>query len=708
MNPELIQKFLENLSIGVPFGTKLLIFSALLSTTFLANLIHFIIKKRPAWLGITERLQKHVADRGLFWKLLLKEWMFLRHGNLWPYSILAIFACLVLAASVFIPRAYIIKTYPQSFGYMKSADEPLVMEFNVPVDFRNVRLYVSPDVMGAWEFDKTAFGLPIPWRAKFYPSESFYPGQKIVVYAVGLRSFLNAKESHEQAVEFYAPKIPQIVQTTPEEGAQNIKTDEMVEIVFDAPLGKFVEIKYEISPFVEFIVQEHPGKLGSAKEKTAHAAFEVTEGASAHTLVFKKPLEQDQEYALSIYETLRSYRPLDNETIGQGETEKIASLTFKTVATPLISSYSPKGTAVLPSEPLRIEFAQPMLKDSVEEKLTISPETEGLLAWESESVLTFTPRSLGEVGWANETSYLVRFEEGLMSVYGGKTSSPTELTFTTIGKVKVLSFNPLPESSGVDPTVTNITVEFDQPVDQASTQEHFSLAPAAAGGFSWEGNRMTYATAGKLSYSTRYEIKIAPGVKTLYGLDSEEEFKSAFTTRSQTFTLAVPMYYQNQRVQNFDCNLAAGQMVLAYRGVNVTQDDIRYGIGIGENPDTHWVEGYGTHPDPVANYLRSRGLSVEIKRGWNTVALAKEVEKGHPVIVWWYNRYSTPKGTFTLPGGYTGYKGMHNEVVRGFVGSSSKPIYLLTNDPWRGQLTYSRSLFEATWNYINYTAIVVY
>ena len=48
------------------------------------------------------------------------------------------------------------------------------------------------------------------------------------------------------------------------------------------------------------------------------------------------------------------------------------------------------------------------------------------------------------------------------------------------------------------------------------------------------------------------------------------------------------------------------------------------------------------------------------------------------------------------------------KIVRGFVGDSSNPTSLLTNDPWRGRLTYSRALFTSTWSYLGYTAIVVY
>jgi uncharacterized protein YvpB len=148
-------------------------------------------------------------------------------------------------------------------------------------------------------------------------------------------------------------------------------------------------------------------------------------------------------------------------------------------------------------------------------------------------------------------------------------------------------------------------------------------------------------------------------------------------------------------------------MALAYRGVHVSESQIKSAIGVGGDPNSNWVSGYGVHWGPIANYI-GRYRSVSVKTGWNTAALAREVEKGNPVIVWWYNRYSQPPGAFTLDSGATGYKGMHSEVVRGFTGDSSNPTVLYTNDPWRGRLTYSRSLFDSTWGYLGYAAVVVY
>ena len=47
------------------------------------------------------------------------------------------------------------------------------------------------------------------------------------------------------------------------------------------------------------------------------------------------------------------------------------------------------------------------------------------------------------------------------------------------------------------------------------------------------------------SPQTTYKVKILPGVKSIYGLDSNQTFETSFTTELQTIKLAVPMDFQD-------------------------------------------------------------------------------------------------------------------------------------------------------------------
>lgn len=585
----------------------------------------------------------------------------------------------VVAVTVLV-RPRIINSTPSEGSYMSSGEEIIEVEFDVPVNTDEIKFNVSPEVEGDWVFEEAFPGSPVKRKARFYPKESFYPESEVVVYVVGMKQSWSGGKEHEQAIEFKSPKIPDIEEIYPEVGSVDVPTDVDVEIKYDAPVGDFVDLKYEMDPKVEFDV------------KTTEENIQV--------LDFKEDLDQDQEYKIDIYRTPRSYDVDNGKDVEIGDTEKIEELVFRTVTTPLVKSYEPKGKGILVDKVIKVVFDQPMNQESVLDHFKITPDTEGTVTWEDETTFVFTPDQDLKKG----TDYEILFSKGILSEVSGTTEEEIKLKFTTIGKVKVSSVSPILGASGLHPNSTNIVVEFNQKVDHASAQSKFSISPSVSGAFSWDGNKMIYSVAGKLKYSTKYTFSIAAGVKTIHGLDSAKTFSYSFTTRANIFTLNVPWYKQQE---NFTCNIAATRMALAYRGVYRSESQIKSGIGIGTNPNSDWVSGYGVHWGPVASYI-GQYRKVSIKQGWNVSALAKEVEKGNPVILFWYNRYSQPPGAFTLPSGATGYKGMHSEVVYGFIGDSSNPTSLMTNDPWRGRLTYSKSGFVNTWAYINYTAVVVY
>lgn len=582
--------------------------------------------------------------------------------------------------ATFFTRPVVIFTSPKQNAYMQDGEQSIAIEFDVPVDSDSIEFNISPDDFdGEWEMVPIWQGIPLYRKAIFHPDTSVYPDQKVVVYVVNIRCWWDRGKGHEQSIEFHSPKIPQISEVIPADKTKNVKTDQDIEIEFDSVIGDFIDLDYKVVPEINY------------QEQVNHDSVE---------LILDQSLTQDQTYKLEVYRTPRSYDVKSGSDIVRGETELVSKSEFSTVSTPLLEKYEPKGNSVLVDNDLEVVFKESMNPDSVESNFKIIPDILGDISWDDDQTMLFSPLS----DWEKETKYTIRFAQGIKNLYGGVTDEKIEFSFTTIGKVKVASISPINGATGLYPKSTNIVVEFNQEVDHKSAQEHFSISPAISSGFSWDKNKMVFHSAGKLDYSKTYTITIGKGVKTVYGLDSAEDFKYSFSTRAQIFTLAVPYYSQQEM---FSCNLAAIRMALVYRGIYLSEAQIKSGIGTSTNPNSGWVGGYGVHAGPAGNYI-GKYRKYSIKRGWNVAELAKEVEKGNPVILWWYNRYSQPAGAFTLPSGATGYKGMHSEVVYGFMGDSNNPSYLYTRDPWRGTLTYSKSGFISTWAYLNYTAIVVY
>ncbi|OGH87631.1 MAG: hypothetical protein A3J93_03875 [Candidatus Magasanikbacteria bacterium RIFOXYC2_FULL_42_28] len=593
---------------------------------------------------------------------------------------------LLFFIGLFLSTALFLKPFAQletlsAGGYLAEAHQPIEISFTVPVRPENLSLYISPEVDGEWVFRDVLpfFSNGYKDRATFIPKESFYPESKIVVYIVGLKRLFPVGEKHEQSLEFFAPRLPNITETYPKDNQDNVSVNDNFTATFDAPSGEFIKWFYEITPPIGFVVNE------SNKNK--------------NEIVFNKPLRQDSEYSVAIFRTGRSYNVTDFSDVELGDSQLIKTVVFNTVRSPKIKSYDPYGAGARVDLPIKIVFEEPMNQASVAEKFSLSPTTTGKISWEDEKTFVFLPDQILEKG----ADYRINFLSGIEDGSGGKTRQDIVLNFSTAGKVKILSTYPKSGATGLSPDLAGVVINFDQEVDHVSAENYFSIFPNVRGSFSWNGDKLTFSFKTPLAYATKYTVSFKKGIKAVYGLELDQDYAYSFTTKNKSFSLNVPLYYQSE---TFTCNIATARMALAYRGDNLSESFIKAEVGEGEDPNVSWVAGYGAHWKPIYNFI-SRYRKASIKTGWNIAELVKEVNAGNPVIIWWHNQYSTT-GSFTLDSGATGYRGMHSVVVKGYVGSVENPISIIVNDSWRGPKTYSISSFKSIWAYLNYTAIVVY
>lgn len=602
------------------------------------------------------------------------------------HILLAIFDILLLVLMwgiftlTYFVKPEIINSTPGQFGYMTSGEQQIVIEFNAPVDQDTVTFNLSPDVDGTWDWEGIWDSETYKRKAVFTPKESIYPGAVVVVYVTGIRLPWDDGKLHEQPVEFSGPKVPEIYQTIPSSDAVDVAVNKPIYIEYDAPLGKYVELKYEILPEVKFNVE--------------------LSGDYVHKLVLEEELKQDTEYNLKIYQNLRSYVVADNKDIERSDTETIVDMKFKTVTTPYLKTQSPKGIAARADSEIIAVFDQEMNMDEVEESFSIDPVVEGRIEWRDDVTFVFIPDEDLEKG----QTYTVKFNKGLTSGSTGVTQEDIIFSFGVAGKVAVSAFTPTSGTTGLEPNGVVISVQFNQPVDKESAQAHFSLSPSVAGTFSWDGDVMSYTIPTALAFATNYTATVSAGVKTVHGLDSDQAFSTVFATRANVFRITGIPYHRQQ--EGFTCNISATIMVLGLHGINQTENQVRNGIGFSDDPNVGWVSGYGVHIAPVANYI-SQYREVEQHTGWNRTEMLQKVQQGYPVILFWYNRYSTPRGAYTLPSGATAYMGMHSEIVTGFAGTPQNPTAIYTTDPWRGYNTYTPALFDSTWSYLNNTGLVV-
>jgi uncharacterized protein YvpB len=392
--------------------------------------------------------------------------------------------------------------------------------------------------------------------------------------------------------------------------------------------------------------------------------------------------------------------------------------TFSIAPPPKLDSVLPAGKKVFVSEKPIIVFSEPMRESTISERFTIDPPVAGKLALsEDHRTLTYTPD--GPLAYA--TPYTVRLAKGAETESGGFIIDATEYSFTTIGAVKVKGTVPDDGSAGIQ-VGTSMRITFDQDVDEASAEASVSFVPPIETKTSWKGRTLILQPMVPLAHSTLYRVQIAKGVKSVNGLPSKAEVSITFQTVDETTRLAITIDYQDRPLS---CEAAALKMALAGKGVRVSEGDIMALIStnpahrqgnIWGNPFVEFVgdingrqntTGYGVYWGPIA-VAASRWRPAEAFTGWTVPKVTAEIAAGNPVVAWGvYGNGYEDDWTTSDGKNIDAWKGEHARTIIGFVGTPDNPSKFIINDPYAGQITWTRAQFERDWAKFGNAGVVV-
>ncbi len=166
--------------------------------------------------------------------------------------------------------------------------------------------------------------------------------------------------------------------------------------------------------------------------------------------------------------------------------------------------------------------------------LLLDPPVPGKGEWLNTSIFVFRP----DTAFAGGITYNATVKSGLTSTAGSLLEQDYSWSFTTLPP-SVLSV--APEFGTLDvPLDSIVIVNFNQPMDHASTEAAFSLQPAGdppgapvAGTFEWgdDSTFVTFTPNARLDYGTTYAVNVTTDAKSVDGQTSiAESWASAFTT----------------------------------------------------------------------------------------------------------------------------------------------------------------------------------
>ncbi|UCH88901.1 MAG: Ig-like domain-containing protein [Thermoplasmata archaeon] len=208
------------------------------------------------------------------------------------------------------------------------------------------------------------------------------------------------------------------------------------------------------------------------------------------------------------------------------------SWSFTTTSTvdilyPTIIDKLPMGNDVPVDTMISVAFSEPMMKASVENAFSITPNVPGIFNWVG-TTLMYTPL----ISLSYETQYQVLITADASDLVGNNLEGPYTWQFTTTAvfdKTPPTVIDRVPFGINVD-VDTSISVAFSEQMLEDETKYAFMITPSITGVFDWLGTTLTFTPGTSLAYSTQYNVSITTNAKDLMGNNLEQNYTWSFIT----------------------------------------------------------------------------------------------------------------------------------------------------------------------------------
>ncbi len=224
-------------------------------------------------------------------------------------------------------------------------------------------------------------------------------------------------------------------------------------------------------------------------------------------------------------------------------------------------------------EPVRLDFPYPPDRASVEAALSVQPALPLTLRWEGHT-LVLSPT----VRWALDTEYTVELAPSVADASGWQPlRQPLRLSFTT--RPAVVDVAPRNEAAWDD----LITILFDRPVDRASVEAAFRIAPPVSGTFGWKENRLLFTPTVGLEEGISYQVQLDPLARAA---DGSPLMQRPLEWRFHTRIEGSPSFGYGPNVQVLD---AAGRRRIQFQG-----SGRRLQFGLYRLPSDRFLSAYSS------------------------------------------------------------------------------------------------------------------
>ncbi|MGC9522902.1 MAG: Ig-like domain-containing protein, partial [Anaerolineae bacterium] len=321
---------------------------------------------------------------------------------------------------------------------------------------------------------------------------------------------------------FVAELPPAVVTTVPRDG-EEVNLQAGILLRFTQPMDRdSVEQALSVSPTVTGTFTWHDDTTVSFGTKALASAtrYHVALGASARA-ANGEPLTRDLVFAFTTVGplTVTHTSPTDGAQGLRGDTPLLISFNYPVV--PLNCTGQAASEPDCPPLPLAFSTTGLLPEEA-------APEGAGM--WVNSSVYRFDP----EPAWMAGTTYTVTVPSSVSSADGAILASPVEFAFNT-SEPQVRGISPAHRATGV-PLETGIQVEFNTPMDRATTENAVTVTDAlgqpVAVTATWEdeGATLVLTPTAHLALDAVYTVDVDAAAQSLSGRPLDEGESTTFTT----------------------------------------------------------------------------------------------------------------------------------------------------------------------------------
>lgn len=214
----------------------------------------------------------------------------------------------------------------------------------------------------------------------------------------------------------------------------------------------------------------------------------------------------------------------------------LETMGFRGLVVPRVVIYRPTGTGVALLPTVRMGFDRPMDQPATEQAFSlrevrvgggVGAAYSGSFVWQGTAVgdlVAFTPDSRLKPN----TLYQVTVTTGARSAQGAPLDGRLQWTFQTTDGLGLVNYAPRSQSA---PLTAGIYLEFDRDVLPATLEENFTITPAVAGTFTWDGaRRVRFQPSASLALNTTYQVTLGWATEGTDGSLLSQDFVWSFTT----------------------------------------------------------------------------------------------------------------------------------------------------------------------------------